>query len=410
MIILLYKINFNLQISKKGGYFIVDHNKNYIKITKKFFYSYMFFSNFLIFLPVLIIIYKYRGISIADMLLIESIYNIVITLFEVPTAIIGDKIGNDKSVIVGTIGTSLAFLIFAFCNTFLTIVIVQIMLGIFASCISGSDIASISKLESFYGERDEKLFSNIYAISTFSMLLSYILSGVIIKQDDSGLWIMLIEAFVTMLAVLFYILYCLHKKKIVCLDLVYFEERKEVIELNNTNDRLNHKLIETFICGLLLGILSIGYLVSQIFMNNLQIEDEYFGVFYCLLSIISIIFTRINSRMKVITVFLMPILFIIPCFNYPFMIFPFILLYGYLKAKVIPFVTEYISSRTEEHKARNLSISSMINNLINAIFMLVLSKLVYNFGFQFSMIILVLITSLLLIYIFKNKFLDKGII
>lgn len=192
--------------------------------------------------------------------------------------------------------------------------------------------------------------------------------------------------------------------------MVYFEERKEVIELNNTNDRLNHKLLETLICGLLLGVLSVGYLVSQIFMNNLKIEEEYFGAFYCLISIISIIFTRINSRMKVITVFLMPILFIIPCFNYYFMIFPFILLYGYLKAKVIPFVTEYISSRTEEHKARNLSISSMINNLINAIFMLVLSKLVYNFGFQFSMIILVLITSLLLIYIFKNKFLDKGII
>ncbi len=105
----------------------MDYNKKYLEIAKKFFYSYMFFSNFLVFLPVLIIIYKYRGINVSDMLLIESIYNIVITLFEVPTGIIGDKIGNDKSVIIGMIGTAITFFIFAFSNTFIDIVIVQIM-------------------------------------------------------------------------------------------------------------------------------------------------------------------------------------------------------------------------------------------------------------------------------------------
>lgn len=145
-------------------------------------------------------------------------------------------------------------------------------------------------------------------------------------------------------------------------------------------------------------------------MSNVQIEAEYFGLLYCLISISSIIFSRMNGKIKLTTIFLMPVLFIIPCFNYSFMILPFILLYGYLKAKVIPFVKEYISSRTEKHKARNLSISSLINNLMNGLFMLILSKLIYNFGFQYSMIILSLITSLLLIYIFKNKFLDKDVI
>lgn len=395
---------------KEGCVIVVDYNKRHINIAKKFFYLYVFFSNFLIFLPVLIIIYKYRGINAADMLLIESIYNIVITLFEVPTGIIGDKIGNDKSVTVGMIGTAVTFLIFAFSNNFLAIVTVQIMLGIFASCISGSDIASISKMERYSGEKDEKLFSNIFSISTFSMLLSYIISGLVIKRDNSGLWIMIIEAFVVILASIFYLLYCLSKKKVYYLDSKCLDKEKQIIESNNVDELLSNKIVEICTCGFLLGIISIGYLVSQIFMSNVQIEAEYFGLLYCLISISSIIFSRMNGKIKLTTIFLMPVLFIIPCFNYSFMILPFILLYGYLKAKVIPFVKEYISSRTEKHKARNLSISSLINNLMNGLFILILSKLIYNFGFQYSMIILSLITSLLLIYIFKNKFLDKDVL
>ncbi|MCH3915575.1 MAG: MFS transporter [Acidaminococcaceae bacterium] len=98
-------------------------------IAKRYFYLYTFFSNFFIFLPVLVSIYKYRGIGISEILLLESVYNIVIALFEVPTGILGDKIGHDKSVIIGVIGLAIAFGIFAFSNNLISIIVVQIMLG-----------------------------------------------------------------------------------------------------------------------------------------------------------------------------------------------------------------------------------------------------------------------------------------
>ena len=385
----------------------MEPSKKTLIIAKRYFYLYTFFSSFFIFLPVLISIYKYRGISISEILLLESIYNIVIALFEVPTGILGDKIGHDKSVIIGVIGLAITFGIFAFSNDLISIIVVQIMLGIFTSCISGSDIGSISKLESINSVKDGTIFYNIYAISTLSMLSSYVLSGVIIKADSTGLWVMLIEAVVTIMSAVFYMLYHFSKKKAISLVVIYDKNKKKIRKTDDQTNPVNGRLVEVCACGLLLGILSSGYLVSQFFINNLEINSKYFGFIYCLISISSIVFSRINSKMKSMTVILMPILFVIPCFNYLFMIVPFILLYAYLKARVIPFVQEYISSRTEEHKARNLSIGSMINNLINGIFMLGLSKLVNAFGFQVSMIVMTGITSLLLMYVFRIRILDK---
>ena len=385
----------------------MEPSKKSLIIAKRYFYLYTFFSSFFIFLPVLISIYKYRGISISEILLLESIYNIVIALFEVPTGILGDKIGHDKSVIIGVIGLAITFGIFAFSNNLFSIIVVQIMLGIFTSCISGSDIGSISKLESINSVKDGTIFYNIYAISTLSMLSSYVLSGVIIKADSTGLWVMLIEAVVTIMSAVFYMLYHFNKKKAISLVVIYDKNKKKIRKTDDQTNPVNGRLVEVCACGLLLGILSSGYLVSQFFINNLEINSKYFGFIYCLISISSIVFSRINSKMKSMTVILMPILFVIPCFNYLFMIVPFILLYAYLKARVIPFVQEYISSRTEEHKARNLSIGSMINNLINGIFMLGLSKLVNVFGFQVSMIVMTVITSLLLMYVFRIRMLDK---
>jgi MFS family permease len=384
--------------------------KKSLIIAKRYFYLYTFFSSFFIFLPMLVSIYKYRGIGISEILLLESIYNIVIALFEVPTGILADKIGHDKSVIFGVIGLAISFGIFAFSNKLIHIIVVQIMLGIFTSCISGSDIGNISKLESINSEKDGKLFYNLYAISTLSMLSSYVLSGVIIKADSTGLWVLLVEAIVTIISAGFYMLYYFSKKKTISLVVRCDKNRNEIRKEPNQISLVNGRLLEVCACGLLLGIISSGYLVSQFFLNNLEISSKYFGLIYCFIGISSIAFSRIISKMKSITVILMPILFVIPYFNYLFMILPFILLYAYLKARVIPFVQEYISSRTEEHKARNLSIGSMINNLINGIFMLGLSKLVNVFGFQCSMIIMALITSLLLMYVFRIRMLDKDVV
>lgn len=386
----------------------MEPSKKSLIIAKRYFYLYTFFSSFFIFLPVLVSIYKYRGIGISEILLLESIYNIVIALFEVPTGILGDKIGHDKSVIIGLIGLAIAFGMFAFSNNLFSIIVVQIMLGIFTSCISGSDIGSISKLENINSEKNGKLFYNLYAISTFSMLSSYVLSGVIIKADSTGLWVLLIEAVVIITSAGFYMLYLFSKKKAINLVVICDKNRNEIRKAYNQTNLVQGRLVEVCACGLLLGILSSGYLVSQFFINNLEISSKYFGLIYCFISISSIVFSRINSKMKSVTVILMPILFIIPYFNYLFMILPFVLLYAYLKARVIPFVQEYISNRTAEHKARNLSISSMINNLITGIFMLGLSKLVNAFGFQVSMIIMTVITSLLLMYVFRIRILDKN--
>ena len=81
---------------------------------------------------------KVAGLDPLQMLLVGTVLEATIFLFEIPTGIIADAVSRRLSVTIGHVLTGLGFLMLALLPTFWMIVLSQIIWGIGATFISGA--------------------------------------------------------------------------------------------------------------------------------------------------------------------------------------------------------------------------------------------------------------------------------
>ena len=364
---------------------------------------YSFFSSLLFFIPVLLTIYINRGITTEKVLLIEACYNFTIFLFEVPTGYFGDKFGHDKSVYIGLIGTTISYVIFAFSMNLTFMIISQVLLAFFSTFISGSDLGSLAT----YMEKDDKIDTlkvqeDIYAINTIAKLFSFLVSGIILSINERGTVIFLLTAAIYFMSAIVYMLFVHSKKKYSVI------KDKDTIEEKNQNKLGRIKLSilkEVLICGILLGILSTIYLVSQVYYSEVQIDSRFLGAIYCLSSVLTIICTRINFKFNSKLLLIIPCIFLITIFKYKIVVILFVSLNALINSKVYPFVNDYILMSVGKNKAFSMSISSLISNLINTLVMVSLSGIISKMGFEITMVIITFVTLIICSYIIiKSSF------
>lgn len=368
-----------------------------MKKTLRYFKIYTFFSNLMFFLPVLLTIYLKRGITVTDVLLIESAYYFTIFLFELPTGYLGDRIGHDKLVVIGLVGLTISYFIFAFSFSLGFIILSQVLLGIFASCISGSDLGSLSTyLETQKCKDGLSEQKDIFAIATAGTLFSYIFSGVIVRLDEFGILTFILTGVVYLIAFIFYFLFSKGKRKKVETTHI---EKNEVDKISSINKNLK---LDILVCGILLGILSGSYIVSQIYYNELEVSPNMLGLIYCFGSVLVILFTKSKLKFNKRVMFLMPVMFLITVIDIKVLLIIFVIIVSLIKATIFPFINNYILTYGGHNKAFNMSINSLINNLINAMLMLSLSGIVYKLGFTVAMVLLSVLTLLLILYLYNK--------
>lgn len=120
-----------------------------------------------------------RGLELSNIFLLESIFVILMLVFEVPWGIIGDKIGYKKTLIISYGLFLISKIAFYFSYSFLGFLMETIFAAMAISGISGCDSAllysSIDKSDS------DKVFGIYGAMSTAGFLISSLISGLLIK-------------------------------------------------------------------------------------------------------------------------------------------------------------------------------------------------------------------------------------
>ena len=350
-------------------------------------------------------IYNERNVTAGDMLIIEAFYYFSIFLFEIPTGILGDKIGHDKLVVMGLMGTILSYVMFSFSYNLTTIVISQVLLGIFGSCISGSDHSSLYVYFDKCGEKNSAKYQDkIYRLSVVGMLFSFILSGMVFNLDSRGTLTFLLTALSYSIAAVFYVLFVINKKNEV-------NGKEEKITITATTP--DHKPgiyfnKDVIIYGMLIGIISGSYVVSQIFYNNLKIDPYVIGILYCAGNTAQFVLNKFKFKINRILMFLIPLIYLITIIENTVAIILFVFLVALINSKVKPFINNYVLTNTKTHKAYNMSLMSLVYNIINVVLMVSLSRIIQLMGYRPSMILMTVVTSLLLLYIYikiseKNK-------
>jgi MFS family permease len=91
--------------------------------------------------PIYVLFFQSRGLSLPEIGAIEAIYTVVVLVAETPTGYVGDRIGRRNSLLVGTALTAVGIVGFTLAHTFLAFVAVVAVRALAATFRSGTEQA-----------------------------------------------------------------------------------------------------------------------------------------------------------------------------------------------------------------------------------------------------------------------------
>ncbi len=136
---------------------------------------------FSLIMPIVVLYYQDNGLSMKEIFLLKSIYSVGMLTMEIPSGYFGDVWGRKKTLILGSILTTIGFSVYGFANHFWFFATAEVILGIGQSFISGSDTAMLydtlkeAKKEETYLKEEGKITS----IGNFAEAIAGVLSGFI---------------------------------------------------------------------------------------------------------------------------------------------------------------------------------------------------------------------------------------
>jgi len=106
-------------------------------------YTYKFFGEFWLIVPVLIPYYMAHGLSSTQVFTIQATFALVVVLLEVPTGYLADVAGRKTTLVVGAVAMPIGLAVYAFTGTFWTFILAEALIAVANSMRSGSDSALI---------------------------------------------------------------------------------------------------------------------------------------------------------------------------------------------------------------------------------------------------------------------------
>ena len=104
-------------------------------------YGLAFFYSFMVIVPVIVPFFMAKGLSLADIFYLQTVFATSIVVFEAPSGYFADMFGRKTALVIGSIIHGLAYLYLNFADDFASLILFEIMAGIAASLLSGADLA-----------------------------------------------------------------------------------------------------------------------------------------------------------------------------------------------------------------------------------------------------------------------------
>lgn len=159
-----------------------------------------FFSSFYFALPIQTLFLFAKGLPFSQIMVLESVLLVSIFLFEVPTGILGDKIGRKWSIIFGSICQLLAWIPWFLAGGFLLFAISFFISGIGIAFQSGSDQALIFDSLKIEGKESamQKVAGRYFASMSLATACAGLMSALLLKGNNLENFYLLYEATVAM--------------------------------------------------------------------------------------------------------------------------------------------------------------------------------------------------------------------
>ncbi len=98
---------------------------------------------FLLVMSTMVLFYQHAGLTMQQILLIQSAFSALVVLFEIPSGYFSDVVGRKRTMIVGCLLSFAGFALYSFAEGFWGFFIAEMTLGCAVSFISGTDSALV---------------------------------------------------------------------------------------------------------------------------------------------------------------------------------------------------------------------------------------------------------------------------
>ena len=137
-----------------------------------------FFNSFMVINPVFVPLLQGHSLSMNQVLQTQALFALTIALFEVPSGYIADIWGRRRAILLGSILAAVGFLCLLRADSFVDFLILEVIIGLGVSLVSGADLALLYDTEVYLQEQGAK--GGAGAGKSLSRLIS-------IEADASGI-------------------------------------------------------------------------------------------------------------------------------------------------------------------------------------------------------------------------------
>lgn len=156
---------------------------------------------FMLIIPVLVLFYQENGLTMQEVFWLQTAFAILIVISEIPSGYFSDVIGRRRTMILGTAMSALGFNLYCFADSFWEFLVVEMILGVGASFISGTDSALLYDTLLHLGRENEYIQKEgrMLSLGNFSEGTASVIGGLLAAISlRTPLYV---EAVITLLAI-----------------------------------------------------------------------------------------------------------------------------------------------------------------------------------------------------------------
>jgi MFS family permease len=245
------------------------------------YYLYRLFCGFIFIGPIFVLFLQSNGMSMTQVMILQSVYNAVIMLTIVPFGIIADYIGRKKVIVFSTSLYAFAWFIYGFGTGFWHYCIAEIVFALSTSSwfASGTPFFYDSLKELGKESMFKKLFGNVIAIGYISWSFASLLAGYIATYGMKfNFFISAISAGIALIISLSFV----DTKKYKHREKNYFSHLKEAVSFSARHPRVRFFIVYGAILWAVLLSCNMFY---QPYLQSIKLPLVYFGVIYAIMGI-----------------------------------------------------------------------------------------------------------------------------
>jgi MFS family permease len=364
------------------------------------FYLYRIFSSLIFVIPIFVLFYLDNGLSMTQVMILQSIYSAIIMISVVPAGIVADYIGRKKVLMANALFFMLSWALFALGHNFVQFLIAEVASAISAGLWMASGSAFFYDTLRELGREGsyKRLFGNVVGINNIAWGLSALAGGFIAVYGlRVSFWATVIVCFLALIVTFSFT----DTERFKHGDKHYLTHLKEASKFAATHPRIRLLIIYS---AIMLAVWFGGFILYQPYLQSIKIPLAYFGLIYFAINAVAAAGSKAADKIETILgekkILIILLLVFAACYlgmSRQFYILGFIfpVVLAFAAGIFDPVISDYMNRHIESsHRATVLSLQTLLTEFMCTIsapfFGLIVDAYSLEQAFLTAMIILII--------------------